>query len=97
MNSKKADASVTIFVTGVIALVILALISFAVVSSKAKKINGAEIVEWAYTLAENYDFYISHGYSESEAREILGIVEDSDGVYVNISNGDVNVRYYVKR
>lgn len=97
IKNRKGDVPVMILVIGVLAIMILAVLSFVFSISRSKEsVSGYIAVEMANSLREQYYFYEKTGYSTAEIENILGIKKDNDGYYslaLTISGETVVVRF----
>lgn len=95
-KNKKGDIPVTILVVGVVAICILAIVSFYISDRNAKKSFDIEIVEKAAILGEKIQFYQeSLGFSEDETNTIFGARQDGLGKHIILEQEGVRVRYNI--
>ena len=95
-KNKKGDIPIVILVIGVIAICILAILSFYISDRNAKKNFDIEIVERASIMGEKISFYKeSLGFSDQEITAIFGIKQDSQGKHILLEQEKISVRYNI--
>ncbi len=72
IKNKKADVPIMILVIGVIAICILAILSFFNSDSSFKSNTGVEVIEEINADVEEFYFYVNAGFSEEEAAGKIG-------------------------
>lgn len=93
MKNKKADIPVTILVIGVIAICVLAILSFFVSNnSVSNSFSAVDTVEAASLIKEKISFYKNLGYGEEEIKNLSNLQEDSQKKIV-IEQLDATVRF----
>ncbi|MBS3086722.1 hypothetical protein J4422_03405 [Candidatus Pacearchaeota archaeon] len=96
-KNKRGDIPVTILVMGVVAICILAIVSFYISDRDAKKGFDIELVEKAAVIGEKISFYKeSLEFSEEEINEIFE-VKPSDGLgkHLLLEQEGIRVRYNI--
>ncbi|MEK6847737.1 MAG: hypothetical protein AABX50_01270 [Nanoarchaeota archaeon] len=97
MKNKRGDIPVTILVLGVVAICILAILSFFVSSFEMKKNFDIQIVKEAKLAREKFDIYTNLGFTKEEIDSALNIGYDPQGRYVLLQRGTLAVRYELPR
>jgi hypothetical protein len=105
MTNKKADIAITIFVLGVVALCIYALVTFYLSSNNVNKnIVRTSVMEQINTKIEQYAFYKNTGeFTDDEIANILGVQVDATGkkyIYAEQLDGNkkmISVQYYLPK
>jgi hypothetical protein len=103
INNKRAQVAEIIFVLGVVALCIYALVSFFLSSASVNKnIAGTNIMEQINTKIEQYSFYKNTGdFTNDEIMSLLGVQADATGkkyLYAEQLDGNkktIYVQYYL--
>lgn len=96
--NKRGDVPVVVLVIGVIAICLLALVSFYISDRTAKKGFNIEIVESAAIAGEKINFYRnSLGFSETELNELFDIkpADLEGGRNILLQQEGIRVRYNV--
>ena len=97
MKNKKGDIPVTILVLGIVAVCILAIVSFYVSSLKVQKNFDIQIVKEIKLVREKADLYGNLGFTKEEIDSALNISYDSQGRYIFLDRGTISVRYDIPR
>jgi len=97
MKNKKGDIPVTILVLGIVAVCILAIVSFYASSLKVQKNFDIQIVKEIKLLREKADFYSNLGFTKEETDSALNISYDGQGRYIFSKRDGVSVRYDIPR
>ena len=71
-TSKKGDVSITILVVGVVAVCVLAILSFFVSNLKSQDFVGPEVFGNISASVESFYFYVNSGLSYQEAADKVG-------------------------
>ena len=96
IKSKKGDTPITILVIGVIAICMLAILTFYLSNRSVKKGFDIETVETAAIMGEKIAFYRENlGFSESEINEIFGVKQDPLGKHIILEQEGISVRYNI--
>lgn len=83
MKNKKADIPVTILVIGVLAICVLAILSFFISNKSVNSsFSAVDAVEGASIIKEKISFYKNLGYKEEEIKGLLNLQKDSQGKLV---------------
>lgn len=93
MKNKKGDIPITILVLGIVAVCILAIVSFNVSLLKVQKNFDIQIVKEINLIKEKADFYGNLGFSKEETDSVLNIKYDSQGRYILLARESISVRY----
>ncbi|MDP2628751.1 MAG: hypothetical protein Q8P15_02550 [Nanoarchaeota archaeon] len=93
MKNKKGDIPITILVLGIVAVCILAIVSFYASSWKVQKNFDIQIVEEINLIKEKADFYSNLGFTKEEIDSALNIKYDSQGRYILLAREGISVRY----
>ena len=96
-KNKRGDIPVTILVLGVVAVCILAIISFFFSTAKVKSGFDIDPVREATLIKDNVILYQNLGYSNEEINGILNITETSSERYYSLSRGKISVKYDLPR
>lgn len=92
--NKKGDIPVTILVIGVIAVCMMAILSFYFANQSVKNSFGVvEIVEKASISLDKILFYQNLGLSQSEIDKIFNVKSDVQGRYIYFEQEGMSVRY----
>lgn len=95
-KNKRGDVPIVVLVIGVVAICILAIVSFYISDRNAKKSFDIEIVERAAIMGEKVQFYQeSLGFSEDETNTIFGVRQDGLGKHIILEQEGVRVRYNI--
>ena len=95
-TNKRGDIPVTILVMGVVAICILAIVSFYISDRAAKKGFDIELVEKAAITGEKISFYKeSLGFTEAEVEEMFEVKQDALGRYILLEQEGIKVRYNI--
>lgn len=79
-NNKKGDIPITILVIGVLAVCVLAILSFFISNNSVKKsFLSIDTVTESVLIKEEVSFYENLGYNKEEIKTIMNIQEDSQG------------------
>ena len=97
IKNKRGDIPVTILVMGVVAICILAILSFFVSSFEMKKNFDIQLVKEAKLAREKFDIYINLGFTKEEIDSALNIGYDQQGRYILLQRGTLTVRYELPR
>ena len=96
LKNKRGDISITILVIGILAICIVAILSFSI-SSKSPKSDFTPlgIIEEALIIREKINLYSSLGFDESEITKIFDIRYDDKLKirYIILENNSMRVRY----
>ncbi|MBM3228290.1 hypothetical protein FJZ20_00155 [Candidatus Pacearchaeota archaeon] len=96
LKNKRGDISITILVMGILAICIVAILSFSISSKSPKSdFTPSGIIEEALIIKEKINLYSSLGFDESEIIQIFDIKYDEKLKikYVLLENNSVRVRY----
>lgn len=96
IKNKRGDIPVTILVLGVIAICILALVSFTFSGFKAEKNFDIQIVKEVKLAQEKAEVYKNLGFNEQQIDFALGIKKDAQGRYVLIQREDTSVKGVIR-
>ena len=92
INNRRANIPVTILVIGVLLICALTIFSFSFSISKNKKtFSDIFVIEKIKVQKEKIAFYENIGIES----DILSLGDDFKGKYLNESEGDISVRYYL--
>lgn len=95
-RNKRGDIPVTILVIGVVAICMLAIVSFYISDRNAKKGFDVELIEKAAITGEKISFYKeSLGFSDAEIEKIFGVKQDALGKHILLEKEGIRVRYNV--
>ena len=97
IKNKGGDAPVTILVLGVVAICILAILSFSLSAQKVKSSFDIEPVKEAKLIGDRMVLYQGLGYSKEEINKILNITETNSERYYSLSQGKISVKYNLPR
>ncbi|KKQ78698.1 MAG: hypothetical protein UT01_C0062G0003 [Candidatus Daviesbacteria bacterium GW2011_GWA1_38_7] len=97
IKNKRGDIPITILVLGVVAICILAILSFYLSAQKVKSGFDIEPVKEAKLIKDKIIFYQNFGHSNTEINDILGITETDSEKYYYASQGSISVRYDLPR
>lgn len=92
--NKRGDVPVVILVIGVLAVCLLAILSFYI-SNKATKnnFNSIDLPEKVAIEKEKISFYNSVSLGQGEIEQILGVKSDVQGKFIQMEKDGVSVRY----
>jgi len=77
-NNKKGDIPITILVIGVLAVCVLAILSFFISNNSVKKsFLSIDTVTESVLIKEEVSFYENLGYNKEEIKTIMNLQEDS--------------------
>ena len=95
MKNKKGDIPVTILVVGVVALLVLALLSFYIAGNRQSKINvnAFKEVQSVYNIAESFAFS-NYEFGDKYAKDGYLIKEEGRGFILERSSNNLKIRYY---
>ena len=93
--NKRGEIPITILVLGIVAVCILAIVSFYTSSLKVQKNFDIQIIKEAKLLGEKAELYGNLGFNQEEIDKILGIESDSEGRYIFLERDGVSVRYNI--
>jgi len=80
---KHGDIPTTILVLGVVAICVLAILSFSISNKSVNSsFSAVDAVEGASIIKEKISFYENLGYNKDEIKTILDLHEDSQGKIV---------------
>ena len=96
-TKKRGDIPITILVLGVVAICLLAIMSFYTSSQKVKSNFDTGTINEAKLISEKAALYENLGWSQGEIDSILDIKSDDKGRYILLDRGDILVRYYLPR
>lgn len=92
-NNKKGDIPITILVIGVLAVCVLAILSFFISNNSVKKsFLSIDTVAESALIKEEVSFYENLGYKKEEIKTIMNLQEDSQNNIVFKGNG-VTVKF----
>ena len=97
IKNKRGDIPVTILVLGVVAICILAILSFFISSFEMKKNFDIQIVKEAKLAREKFDVYTTLGFTKEEIDSALNVEYDQQGRYILLQRGSMSVRYELPR
>lgn len=97
IRNKRGDIPVTILVLGVVAICILAILSFYASSLEMKKNFDIQLVKEAKLAREKLDLYINLGFTKEEIDSALNVGYDQQGRYLFLQRGSISVRYELPR
>ena len=87
-NNKKGDIPITILVIGVLAVCVLAILSFFISNNSVKKsFLSIDTVTESVLIKEKVSFYENLGYKKEEIKTIMNLQEDSQNNIVFKGNG----------
>ncbi len=94
-KNKKADIPVTILVIGIVAVCVLAIISFVISGSSNQ--TGVEAFEEIDSYVEKFYFYLNAGFSEEEALEKVSAEKISGkNLEMKIEENNLIIKKYYK-
>ena len=93
IKNKKGDIPVTILVIGVLAVCLLAILSFYISGRVSKNtFSSIDLPEKVAFEKEKMSFYSGTGMSQSEIEQLLGVKTDVQGKFIQMEQDDVSVR-----
>jgi len=95
--NKRGDVPVTILVLGVVAVCIMAILSFYISLINVKEGFDVGAVKEAALVKDQAELYEGLGYNQQEINEILGIIDDGDERYYFIKYRGISVKYNLPR
>lgn len=96
IKNKRGDVPITVLVLGVIAVCLLAIVSFFVSSMEMKKNFDIEVVKEAKLIREKIDLYQKLGFTQPEIDALFDIKDDPLlGRHFIVDRGFISVRYNV--
>ena len=92
--NKRGDIPITILVIGVLAVCLLAIVSFYI-SDRATKntLKSIDIIEKIALEKEKMSIYSSTGMSQQEIDELFGVKTDAQGKFIQLEQEGISVRY----
>ncbi len=92
IQNKRADVPVMVLVIGVIALCILAILSFISVGSKEDYL-GVELIEEIHSDVEKFYFYKNTNFPDGEAAQKIDAEIIGNQLIINQSNDFILIKY----
>lgn len=96
IKNRRGDIPITILVLGVLAICILALVSFAFFSVKIQQNFDIQIIKEAKLAQEKAEVYENLGMSQEQIDLALGIKKDSQGRYILIQRTGISVKSVIR-
>ena len=94
IKNRRGDIPIVILVIGVLAVCLLAILSFYI-SNRATKnnFNSIDLPEKVAIEKEKISFYNSVGLGQGETEQLLGVKSDVQGKFIQMEKDGVSVRY----
>ena len=96
LKNKRGDMSITILVIGILAICIVAILSFSISSKSSKNdFTPLSTIEEVLIIKEKINLYYSLGFEESEITRIFDIQYDEKLKiqYIVLEKNQISVRY----
>ncbi len=97
LRNKKGDISITILVIGVVAVCVLAIVSFLISRSGAQKnFTSPAVFENISSQVESFYIYAHSGMPHQQAAQEIGAKLNGDKLILNAEQGGISVKYSMK-
>ena len=97
IRNKRGDIPITILVLGVVAICILAILSFYFSSFEMKKNFDIQLIKEAKLAREKFDLYTNLGFTREEIDSALNVRYDQQGRHIFLQRDPLSVRYELPR
>ncbi len=97
LRNKKGDISITILVLGVVAVCVLAIVSFFISKGTAQgSFTSPAVFENISSQIESFHIYVNSGMSYQQAANEIGAQLDGNKLVLNAEQGGISVIYPMK-